>query len=677
MQTTLQCIEHLFMQFPYFLPEKTGGDFHRGMTLFALARHDFHFIQSQINSADLASQPIETHIASCRAHSLNLCSAYTALFMRIKESIQQTQDEVILTFNNRQDWHERVGEYVRKAAHLFEQFITLMNDSRNITRIQYQSFLTQLQTHLKQAHPVIWQPIALNAAHDEPKKFPKETVAAAKVFIEKVTLIKQAGLPIEIPLPLSAELTLLSNIVKSEKIIAVLKRSTLLYDLYEKTRITAHTKEFQDKLGPSYLMIYRLQQNLLLLKSWLNLLENPQKLPSEHKLPPEKNYWQRALAVQKFLTEFKYTFLQQQVNTLQKPLIVLVALHNSWLLLNQESQQSSANSLISYLQNQIKTTRHKTLELEANLRTSHVATQCVAKTAGTIAAMPHFKWMELWMRSSEEWTHQASFKNIPIMNERLSATFLRNAALLGGSVCLGVDITILSHIGLSSMLLNGLVQASLTDLSQLSALCVRMGKDELFIFDHMKYINKLVNLIIHVGIYCTILGWSTENVLFLTTGYVFVQLLNTALQYLIKSAVQRLSVENQVTHSYQFATTVMHHVGYMAGTALWFYAAPRLSSSLLTTFTTPPKDDDLIADRNLCYAYSLRCKQAALRLLELNPDDSNEQVRARWSELLGPPPDTLSSSQALAIDMGSISNAYRRLMELEPIISKDPKKLRF
>ena len=269
------------------------------------------------------------------------------------------------------------------------------------------------------------------------------------------------------------------------------------------------------------------------------------------------------------------------------------------------------------------------------------------------------------MHTSEEWTRHPSLQHVPIANTPLSQDYLQGFSLLGGSIFLGLDVIAMQRIGLSSVMLNTLVQFTLNDMRPLIALCIVFGKDEISAVNYLLPVKQFMGLGLHVSLYCMLLGWSTDNILFFTMGYLFAQLFQTLLKQVFTVAGARFFPHDKTSSTYQFATSVSHHMGYMGGTLLWMYGAPRIARLF-----QGPSDESLLNDRELCQVYSERCQKAALRELGLNADASDSQVRDRWRELLKKHPDKLHSSTEVEIEFGRITNARRRLRELEPPMEK-------
>jgi len=408
--------------------------------------------------------------------------------------------------------------------------------------------------------------------------------------------------------------------------------------------------------------LYRMQKNLLVLTQWQILLEDLDQLAPEYALPDKTHYWRRALAVQRLLTEVKTIFLQQQKNALQTA-DVESALQETWRVCRQK-QRVSQQLLVDDLTQRTKTLRRDIVRLENALKPSSTMVSVTTKTAVLLLSTSYFRWADLWVGTSKELTQHLLTKYAPSLRVDLEPKYVKRMSLVGGGLFLSADLLFLQSVGLSSTMLNTLVELCITDLGRLMSLSQTLKRDELYVLENVQSLNKLLHLLVHVSVYCALFGFSAGNIAFFASGYGFSQLVQSLVNQLGSITNVARFVDYPNSYLSQLALVAADCVTYTGSTMLWSYGTAGLAD-----FMRDPSNEMLMEDKELCQRYSERCEVVALEILQLPLNATSTQIYDRWRTFLYQqhPDKTSQRTDQNVISLTPQINAHRRLKDLKRV----------
>jgi hypothetical protein len=425
----LHRIKQLFIHCPYFLPIDAGEDFYRALTLEAHSAKTYQRIQDYLLSTEDSAALTQTYSTECAEYSLTLSTVYQKLFAHVQAAVKNAAAELKQPVDANVLLHQ---------PHQAFTALTTMLASSDVNVARFTAALHALHHRLEAMEKPLWRPL-FNRLTTQEAPMPSqagqnETAALIESLHKALQLTQQTGLKINLPSP-AVLLLFFTTQINAEKISTMLSRSISLQQTYIQAFTADMQQELQKKLNTHYKPAYCLQKNTLLLAQWVAQLRLPRQFPSF------AQPWPRALAVHRFLTEFKTPYLQQQVALLQQEVVVLIVLRDTWLAVHPEGV-GAAPAVIYALTQQQHNLRTEIRRLEHRLQAGPLMPQVAANGAGLLVGTPHFKWAELWIQTSEAWSHQGALQQVPLMNVHLSPAYLKVFSLIGGSVMLGNDLTL-------------------------------------------------------------------------------------------------------------------------------------------------------------------------------------------------------------------------------------------
>lgn len=157
-------------------------------------------------------------------------------------------------------------------------------------------------------------------------------------------------------------------------------------------------------------------------------------------------------------------------------------------------------AICTALQDKYTKTKDEVFKLERSLRGSHVSPRSLyARGLRGIDRTYYVSLARFFFQSLEDFSHEEPFKNHPLFSEKLPPVYIDAISRVGGALFLSMDLLGMRFLGPTYSFASTCLSEALLDPNRLIRWAERLGKDELFVSEHLQKIETVFHFAVFAG----------------------------------------------------------------------------------------------------------------------------------------------------------------------------------
>jgi hypothetical protein len=247
--------------------------------------------------------------------------------------------------------------------------------------------------------------------------------------------------------------------------------------------------------------------------------------------------------------------------------------------------------------------------------------------------------------------------DIPVLQTKLSPTYLQAASYLPGSLVLTLELISIKWLGLPPALLQSTVKLLTADITTLIELGKKIHCSEKHVIQSLPYLEWTLGLGLNIGLYLSILGFSSTPLLLAISNYT----LSTSGPGLMDLVIKKIFKHTKGTDHpfYPLAHTATHLAAYLGSCSLHKkYLAPLIQSLATPTATDTPS---LLTNRAACLQQPDLCLKQACSILDIPPTSETSTANKAYHKLIYDQHPDRGGNEETSTLLNQAIKAFRKL----------------